>query len=111
MATETFKAAAGKMKYHSRLGNTSDPWRDGAVATPNGKVQTKAMPIVPRGNSAVPVKNTKPLPGNQGASNAHTKPGAIKPVGPDTGMRKTESVTTTRTLAKMYPTATKKGGA
>ena len=71
-------------------GDTSDTWRSGAVATPNGRVPTKG---------AVPVKQAKELPGNQGANNSHTKPGKIKPVGSREALSKTGSVTTTRTLA------------
>ena len=43
--------------------------------------------------------------------NAHTKPGAIKPTGTAAAMRETESVTSTKALARLYPSATKKGGA
>ena len=80
----------GKPEKPPAGGDTSDAWRGGAVATPNGAVATKG---------AVPVKQAKELPGNQGANNSHTKPGKIKPVGSREALRKTGSVTTTRTLA------------
>lgn len=73
-------------------GDTSDPWRGGAVATPNGAVPTKG---------AVPVKVAKNLPGNQGTKNSHTKPDAIKPVGSDAALRKVGSVTSTTAMKKM----------
>ena len=70
----------------------SDPWRGGPIATPNGAVATKG---------AVPVKQAKELPGNQGAHNSHTKPGKIKPVGSDKALRHAASVNSTSALQKV----------
>jgi hypothetical protein len=105
IAPKVYPNLSGKVAVQAG-GDTSDPWRGGAVATPNGKVQTKG---------AVAVKQAKEAPGNQGAKNAHTKPGKIKPVGSDTGMRKTESVSSTTALkkgpaARVYPNLSSSNG-
>ena len=77
----------------------SDPWRGGPIATPNKAVATKG---------AVPVKQAKELPGNQGAHNSHTKPGKIKQVMPaGTLEKRIDHVVSTTALkgpaSKVYP--------
>jgi hypothetical protein len=69
----------------------SDPWRgNGIQTTGNGRVDTKG---------AVPVKEAKELPGDQGHKVApHTKPGTDKENGTPAEMRKLESVDSTTAL-------------
>ena len=88
------------VKQSAPKGDTSDPWRPGAAQSlPNGAVATKG---------AVPVKKGAFSAGDQGAKNAHTQPGTIKPVGSKTDMRKMGSVTTTKTLAALYPSSSRR---
>ena len=72
--------------------NDSDPWRGASQSPPDvhSPVRGGVLP-----------KTAKEAPGNQGARNAHTKPGAIKPVGTPAQMRQASSVTSTAPLQKV----------
>lgn len=68
---------------------SSDPWRSGKPAgVQGGNVVTKG---------AVPAKQAKEAPGNQGAHNRHNT--NIKPTGTREQLAQAGSVTTTRTVA------------
>lgn len=91
-AASVYPALSGKTAVNGAT-SKSDPWRTGASQTVGQK------PVATKG--AVPVKQAKELPGNQGAKNAHTKPGKIKPVGSDKAMRQVASVNSTSALQKV----------
>ena len=99
LAEKIYPPMSGAAKHEGASSRTDD-WRGGPVAA-GGQASRPTK-------GAVPVKETSSAPGNQCTKNSHTQPGAIKPVGSDAAMRKTEGPTSTSALKKKSKTAARR---